>query len=464
MSDINKCGSCGSSGSSSGGCGSNGPCAHSDTCGHKLTVFNWLSNVRQPEGIKPFEFVEVRFKNDRKGFFKNVNTLSLKIGDVIAVEGNPGHDIGIVTLTGEMARIQMRGKKFDFDREDLIKKIYRIANQKDIDKWQEVRAKEYDVMVRTRDIVRNLGLEMKICDVEFQGDGAKATFYYTAEERVDFRVLIKELAGAFRTRIEMRQIGYRQGAAKVGGIGSCGRELCCSTWLTDFRSVNTVAARYQQLSINPQKLAGQCGKLKCCLNFELDSYLEAVKEFPDIHTRLYTEKGPANCMKLDIFKKEIWYAYTENSITWHKLDPQTANEIIEINKTRKKISSLEDYALIDHSTKEISFESASESDKIDRFDRKNKRKRPNKNRKTQNNRRRKSSDNKVTVNQKSTSNNNTNKTQNKSKRTNTPKNNGEKSNKPRRQNQGNGNQKTQNNRSNRGKRPNQKKNNSPDSK
>lgn len=453
MLDINKCGSCGTSNSPSG-CRNKGHCAN-DSC-NKLTVFDWLSNFKQPEEIKPFEFVEARFKNDRKGFFKNVNRLPLKIGDVIAVEGNPGHDVGVITLTGEMARIQMRGKKFDFDREDLIKKIYRIANQKDLDKWQKNRSKEYNVMVQTRDIIRNLGLEMKICDVEYQGDGSKATFYYTAEERVDFRVLIKELAGAFRTRIEMRQIGYRQGAAKVGGIGSCGRELCCSTWLTDFRSVNTVAARYQQLSINPQKLAGQCGKLKCCLNFELDSYLEAVKVFPDTHIRLYTEKGPATCMKLDIFKKEIWYAYTENSITWHKLDPKTANEIIEINKTRKKISSLEDYTIEDLSAQKLSFESASQLDKIDRFDRKNKTKRfRHKNQKSQHSKRAKSSKNNLVSNQKA----NSNSKPNKSKSIQSSKKYGEKPRKSRHTNQANKNQKTQHNRSNRGKNPNQKKNN-----
>ncbi len=451
MLNIDRCVFCGDE-STPSGCGNKGHCA-SGSC-NKLTVFDWLSNVKQPENIKPFEFVEVRFKNDRKGFFKNVNNLSLKTGDIIAVEGNPGHDVGIVTLTGEMARIQMRGKKFDFSREDLIKKIYRIANQKDIDKWQEVRAKEYDVMVRTRNIVRNLGLEMKICDVEYQGDGTKVTFYYTAEERVDFRVLIKELASAFRTRIEMRQIGYRQGAAKVGGIGSCGRELCCSTWLTDFRSVNTVAARYQQLSINPQKLAGQCGKLKCCLNFELDSYLEAIKTFPDIHIQLNTEKGVANCMKLDIFKNEIWYAYTENSITWHKLDPQTAHEIIKINKKQKKISSLEDYAINENSIKEMSFENASESDKIDRFDRRNKRR---KKRRGSNNRGR-NFDNKATVENKSNSNN-------KSKHSSAPaKNSRGRNSKTRRKNQGNGNRRTQNNNPNREKNSNQKKNNSSDSK
>ncbi len=464
MSDIdridNTCSSCSSNGTPAG-CKNNGHCA-SGSC-NKLTVFDWLSNVRQPEGVQPFDFVEVRFKNDRKSFFKNTSNLSLKIGDSIAVEGNPGHDIGIITLTGEMARIQMRGKKFDFSREDLIKKVYRIANQKDIDKWQEVRAKEYDVMVQTRDIVRNLGLEMKICDVEYQGDGAKATFYYTAEERVDFRVLIKELASAFRTRIEMRQIGYRQGAAKVGGIGSCGRELCCSTWLTDFRSVNTVAARYQQLSINPQKLAGQCGKLKCCLNFELDSYLEAIKVFPDINVRLYTEKGAANCMKLDIFKKEIWYAYSDNPITWHKLTPQAANEIIELNKSRKKIASLEEYVLEESAIKELSFESSSESDKIDRFDHTNKRKRT-RNRKNQHNRRQKSTENTNSV----TVDNHSNASPKKSKpnaNNNNQKNSKERFQKNKRQNNENRNSKTQNNnKSNRGNKNNQHKKNSSDTK
>ena len=448
MTDINSCTSCGS-GSAVKGCKNNGHCS-SGNC-NKLSTFDWLANVRNPVGVKPFDRVEVRFKNDRKGFFKNEELLPLKVGDIIAVEGNPGHDIGIVTLTGELARLQIKGKRVNLEREENNKKVYRIANQKDIDKWQEVRGKEYDVMVKTREIVRRIGLDMKICDVEYQGDGAKATFYYTAEGRVDFRELIKELAAAFRTRIEMRQIGYRQGAAKVGGIGSCGRELCCSTWLTDFRSVNTTAARYQQLSINPQKLAGQCGKLKCCLNYELDSYLEAIKTFPDISVKINTEKGWANCMKLDIFKQEVWYAYSDNYITWYKLDTQTANELIALNKKGKKAADLAEYVEKNTHAKEIVFESA-EEDSLDRFDTKNNRKnnnRPNQGRQNQrpqnnnqrpnNNQRRPNANNQQTgentsnepnaVNQNNRRNPNSNRPQNKPRPNNPNKNNPPKENK-----------------------------------
>jgi len=372
MSNINKCSTCGSGGIPLG-CGNKGYCEKGGC--NKLEVFDWLANTRESAEENSFEFVEVRFKNDRKDFFRNIHSFSLNPGDIIAVEGMPGHDIGIVTLTGEMVKIQMKGKKINFNRPELFKKIYRIANQKDIDKWHEVRAKEYEVMVSARKLVNKLKLDMKICDVEYQGNGAKATFYYTAEDRVDFRMLVKELAVKLHIRIEMRQIGYRQAAAKVGGIGSCGRELCCSTWLTDFRTVNTVAARYQQLSINPQKLAGQCGKLKCCLNFELDAYLEAVKFFPDTNVRLYTEKGTAHCMKLDIFKREIWYAYPENSISWYKLSPDNAWKIIQLNKKGKNDVCLEDYVIIEEDTaNKIYFEDASQSDNIDRFDSKSKKK------------------------------------------------------------------------------------------
>jgi len=260
------------------GCKNNGTCG-SDGC-NKLTVFDWLANMTLPNGVEPFNCVEIRFKNGRKQFFHNPENLTLSIGDVVATEASPGHDVGVVTLTGELVRVQMKKKKVKEDSEEVLK-IYRKASQRDIDVWQEARDKEDKMKVRAREIAIRLDLRMKISDIEFQGDGSKATFYYTAEERVDFRQLIKEFAREFNTRIEMRQIGFRQEAARLGGIGSCGRELCCSTWLTDFRSVNTSAARYQQLSLNPQKLAGQCGKLKCCLNYELDTYLDALKVFPE---------------------------------------------------------------------------------------------------------------------------------------------------------------------------------------
>lgn len=361
------CGSCGTS--SSGlpkGCNNNGACG-TDGCG-KLSVFDWLSNMKLPNGQQPFNFVEVRFKNDRKFYYKNENNISLNVGDIIAVEGTPGHDIGIVTLTGELVRIQMKKKNLSWEGED-IKKVYRKANQKDIETWQEFREREKQTMIDSRIMAKNLDLEMKICDVEYQGDGAKVTFYYTAEGRVDFRQLIKEYAGKFGVRIEMKQIGFRQEAAKIGGIGSCGRELCCSTWLTDFRSVSTAAARYQQLSINSQKLAGQCGKLKCCLNFELDSYLDALNHFPSIESKFETEKGFAHCVKIDVFKKEMWFAYEKGSVLWYKFSVEDVQEFLQINANGEKTESLEDLAksVVDNKP---SFGDGIEEDSLERFERK----------------------------------------------------------------------------------------------
>jgi cell fate regulator YaaT (PSP1 superfamily) len=322
------------------GCKNNGTCG-TDGC-NKLTVFDWLSNMSLPKDMVPFNAVEIRFKNGRKHFYSNPENIPLAIGDVVATESSPGHDIGIVTLTGELVRVQMKRKKELLDLVELPK-VYRKATQKDIDIWQGVRDKEDDVQKRSREIAMALGLKMKISDVEFQGDGSKVIFYYTAEERVDFRQLIKDFARAFSTRIEMKQVGFRQEASRLGGIGSCGRELCCSTWLTDFRSVNTSAARYQQLSLNPQKLAGQCGKLKCCLNYELDSYMEALKEFPKMDVKLLTEKGKAQCQKIDIFKGLMWFSYEELAMAWHELSVEKVNEIIAINKKGKKVASLEEF-------------------------------------------------------------------------------------------------------------------------
>ena len=230
----------------------------------------------------------MRFKNGRKEFYRNTEKLTLSIGDVVATEASPGHDVGIVTLTGELVKIQMKKKGVNHTSPDVAK-VYRKASQKDIDIWSDSRDKEEPMKVKARELAIAHKLEMKISDIEFQGVGSKVTFYYTANDRVDFRLLIKDYAREFSTRIEMKQVGFRQEAARLGGIGSCGRELCCSTWLTDFRSVNTSAARYQQLSLNPQKLAGQCGKLKCCLNYELDTYMDALKDFPDFETKLKTE-------------------------------------------------------------------------------------------------------------------------------------------------------------------------------
>jgi len=328
--------------------------------------------------MEPFDGVEIRFKNGRKHYYKNSENLSLCIGDVVATETSPGHDIGIVTLTGELVKVQMKRKKISLNTDELPK-IYRKASQKDIDIWQGVRDKEDEVQKRSREIALTLGLKMKISDVEYQGDGSKVTFYYTAEDRVDFRQLIKDYARAFNTRIEMKQVGFRQEASRLGGIGSCGRELCCSTWLTDFRSVNTSAARYQQLSLNPQKLAGQCGKLKCCLNYELDSYMEALKEFPKTDVKLVTEKGKANCQKLDIFKGLMWFAYENEVMTWHELPVDKVNEIIERNKNGKKVVSLEEFAVEKEIDEQDVFSNVVGQDSLTRFD-KPKRRRNNKNR------------------------------------------------------------------------------------
>ncbi|KQS52819.1 hypothetical protein ASG38_16985 [Flavobacterium sp. Leaf359] len=370
------CTSCSTSdGSAPKGCQNKGTCG-TDSC-NKLTVFDWLSNMSLPNGEAPFDCVEVRFKNGRKEFYRNPEKLSLSMGDIVATESSPGHDVGIVTLTGELVKIQMKKKSVNPASNEILK-IYRKATQKDIDIWSEARAKEEPMKVRAREIAIALKLEMKISDIEFQGDGSKATFYYTANDRVDFRQLIKDFAREFNTRIEMKQVGFRQEAARLGGIGSCGRELCCSTWLTDFRSVNTSAARYQQLSLNPQKLAGQCGKLKCCLNYELDTYMDALQHFPDFDTKLITEKGDAICQKQDIFKGLMWFAYTSNFANWHVLKVEQVNEIIAENKQKRKVSSLEDYVLEVTQEPEKDFNNAVGQESLTRFDQPKKKKRPKK--------------------------------------------------------------------------------------
>ena len=366
------CSSCTSSDGSPRGCKNNGTCG-TDSC-NKLTVFDWLANMQLPSGQAPYDLVEVRFKNSRKEYFRNAEGLPLKIGDIVATEAKSGHDIGQVTLTGELVRFQLKKKKIK-EESETFSKIYRIANQNDIDKWQAARDREAEVQKRAREMAIFLRLEMKISDVEFQGDGSKATFYYTAESRVDFRQLIKDMAQAFSVRIEMRQIGLRQEASRLGGVGSCGRELCCSTWLTDFRSVSTAAARYQQLSLNPQKLAGQCGKLKCCLNFELDAYRKALKNFPRTETKLHTEKGIAVCQKVDIFKGHMWYAYKGEWMNWHLLSNEQANEIIRMNKANEPVASLEDFVLdLPVKNEEQVFENVVGQDSLNRFDRPKRRK------------------------------------------------------------------------------------------
>jgi len=361
---------CKTSGDSAHSCGpkktANG-CESVNTCGnsYKLSVFDWLSNINNPASNR-CDYVEVRFKNDRKLFYKNVNNIPLHIGSVVTVESSPGHDVGVVSLTGELVKIQMKKKR---SSEESALKIYRLANQKDIEVWQEARKKEDSVKIEARKIAHRLGLEMKVTDVEYQGDASKVTFYYTADNRIDFRQLIKDYAGTFRTKIDMKQIGFRQEAAKVGGIGSCGRELCCSTWLTDFRSVNTNVARYQQLSINPQKLAGQCGKLKCCLNYELDSYLDALSNFPSSSTVLDTEKGRAFCIKIDVFKKKMWFAYVDSSMAWYDFDIDLVKKLIAQNKKGERTLPLEDLKQPDAPLHTIDL---IQENSVDRFEKKNK--------------------------------------------------------------------------------------------
>ena len=345
------------------GCNNNGNCS-SGSCG-TFTVFDWLSDISNSK-INPFKIVEVRFKNGRKGYYRN-NELNVSIGDTILTESEKGYDIGAVTLTGELVRIQLKKKGINID--DELYSLKRFPNEKEISKWQELMRKESEIQVRARIIAIDLGLKMKISDVEFQADGSKVIFYYTADQRVDFRELIKKYASEFKTRIEMKQVGLRQEASRLGGIGSCGRELCCSTWLNDFRKVNTSAARYQKLSINPQKLAGQCGKLKCCLNYELDTYLDALKDFPKKDIKIKTTKGIAILQKTDIFKKIVWYSYKNNFMDWHEIDLKSLDKMIEINKSGKEVSSLEDFSIHKEEVKKLISE-----DSITRFDKKKKRK------------------------------------------------------------------------------------------
>lgn len=354
------------------GCKNNGNCGNGGC--NKLTVFDWLANMELPAGQKPFDIVEVRFKSSRKQFFKNIYGLTLQVGDVVAVEGSPGFDVGVVSIVGELVKLQLNRRDVKADSEE-VKKVLRKASQKDISTWQEARLAEDDTMFRARKMASELNLRMKISDVEYQGDRVKATFYYTADDRVDFRELIKKLADEFRVRIEMRQIGARQEAARVGGIGSCGRELCCTTWLNDFRTVTTGAARYQQLSLNPQKLAGQCGKLKCCLNYELDMYMEAVKEFPDPEVKLKTKRGTAAHFKTDIFKRMIWYVYEdEHGINPIGLEVSKVKEIIEKNKNSQFPEDLKDFEFVSPAQKAAALEpdyaNVDGQDSLTRFDKK----------------------------------------------------------------------------------------------
>lgn len=299
----------------------------------KLHCYDWLHDI--PGGKADFDMVEVQFKNTRKGFYKNSTNIPLEIGDMVAVEASPGHDIGMVTLTGKLVALQMKKANIRPDAE--IRRIFRKAKPNDLEKYEESKAKENDTMIRSRKIAESLNLNMKIGDVEYQGDGNKAIFYYIADERVDFRQLIKVLADTFKVRIEMKQIGARQEAGRIGGIGPCGRPLCCSSWMTNFVSVATSAARYQDISLNPQKLAGQCAKLKCCLNFEVDAYVESVKRLPTKDIRLETADATYYHFKADIFKREITYS-TDKSVPANlvTIDADRAFEIIAMNKHGEK--------------------------------------------------------------------------------------------------------------------------------
>ncbi|MFH2096351.1 MAG: regulatory iron-sulfur-containing complex subunit RicT [Bacteroidota bacterium] len=336
-----------------------------DSC-NKLDIFNWLSDV--PESpVQPVDVVEVRFKNTRKGFYRNVNNIRLKKGDIVAVEASPGHDIGIVSLTGELVLEQMRKYGVNPDKEEL-KKIYRKAKQNDIDKWKQAMELEIITMLKSRQISKRLKLEMKIGDVEYQGDKTKAIFYYIADERVDFRELIKVLAEEFRVRIEMRQIGARQEAGRIGGVGACGRELCCATWISSFNSVTTVSAKYQELSLNPQKLAGQCSKLKCCLNYELDAYVEVQQQLPDKETVLETREGHAFYTKTDVFKGIMWYSFDkEYAVNLTPVPVERVREVMEMNKAGKIPDKLLD---IDRSGEPaaLGFHNVVGQDSLTRFD------------------------------------------------------------------------------------------------
>lgn len=350
----------------------------------KLHSFNWLADI--PGGYADSEYVEVTFKNTRKGYYKNSTHLPLEIGDMVAVEASPGHDIGMITMTGALAEMRMkkatrcgcdgkRGRREQRDQAEEVKRVFRLARPGDLERYEEAKAKENDTMIRSRRIAADLGLNMKIGDVEYQGDGNKAIFYYIADERVDFRQLIKVLADAFKVRIEMKQIGARQEAGRIGGIGPCGRPLCCSQWMSNFVSVATSAARYQDISLNPQKLAGQCAKLKCCLNFEVDAYVEASKRVPSKEERLETADSTYYHFKTDIFKREITYS-TDKSIAANlvTISADRAFEIISMNKKGEKPLTLKPDG--DEKPREkAAFGDILGDDDLTRFDNKKKKKR-----------------------------------------------------------------------------------------
>jgi len=387
------CGSCSSGGCGSSsklgtvpaGCNNNGSCMTSGC--NKLDVYDWLSDMDLPSNYKPFNIVEVRFKGSRKDFYVNKDNIYLEMGEMVAVEPSTGgYDIGHVSLTGELVRLQL--KKNNVNPDSVVKKIYRKANEADVTKFNAAKDLEWETMHRARKLALDLGLSMKISDVDYQGDKTKATFYYTADGRVDFRELIKRMAEAFRIRIEMRQIGMRQEASRLGGIGSCGRELCCSTWLTDFKTVSTSAARYQNLSLNTLKLAGQCGKLKCCLNYELDSYMDALKDIPNDVDRIETLSGVAYLQKTDIFKKTMWFSYP-GAENWIPLTVAKVKELVAQNKGGVKPEALE-YTPQQTETKKpivFDYENVVGQDSLTRLDDRNKKKKKKKSKPKQSNNR-----------------------------------------------------------------------------
>jgi cell fate regulator YaaT (PSP1 superfamily) len=333
---MSECTTCSTADDGVKGCKNNGVCGTSGC--NKLNSFNWLTDMELPIDTR-FDIVEIRFKNGKKEFFRNTNKYSLHNGDPVIVDVPNGHHLGHVSLQGELVRLQMMKKNVVND--DELKSIYRIATDKDLSKYEEVTQKEQPTLHRTRKIIHEQKLNMKLTDVEYQADGTKATFYYSADDRVDFRELIKKLASEFKVRVEMRQISLRQEAGRLGGIGSCGRELCCSTWLTEFKSVTTTAARYQNLSLNPSKLSGQCGRLKCCLNYELDTYMDALKDIPELNKPLLTQKGEARLQKTDIFKKIMWFGY-ESENSWISIPISRVKEIIKLNEEGAKPATLKE--------------------------------------------------------------------------------------------------------------------------
>ncbi|MGI4022687.1 MAG: PSP1 domain-containing protein [Janthinobacterium lividum] len=375
------CGSCSSGGCAPAGCKSNGACL-TNGCS-KLDVYDWLSNMDMPSSYKPFQIVEVKFKGSRKDFYLNIDNHYLENGELVVTETTTGgYDIGHVSITGELVRMQLVKKHVK--EADVTKKIFRKATPSDVEKWKFAKEQEWETMHKARKLALDLNLSMKISDVDYQGDKTKATFYYTAEGRVDFRELIKKMAESFRIRIEMRQIGMRQEAGRLGGIGSCGRELCCSTWLTDFKTVSTSAARYQNLSLNTLKLAGQCGKLKCCLNYELDSYMDALKDIPDDVHILRTEKGDARLQKTDIFKKLMWFSYPKEE-NWVPVPIKHVREIQVINKSGELVPDLGESKAIDvNAVKAFDYENVVGQDSLTRLDERS----ANRNKKNNNNRNR----------------------------------------------------------------------------